>query len=84
MRRPPAPGSDGPEQRSLEDKLPGAFAENPSFSAKRKGILKDVLFWGAGGGARLHPRYFKCSAEVDFACLYVGRPDQSVRHLFSR
>ena len=34
VRRLPAPGSDGPEQRSLEDKLPGAFAENPSFSAK--------------------------------------------------
>ena len=47
MRRPPAPGSDGPEQRSLEDKLPGAFAENPSFSAKRKGIRKDVLFFWA-------------------------------------
>ena len=33
MRRPPAPGSDGPEQRRLEDKLPGAFAENPTLSA---------------------------------------------------
>ncbi len=34
MRRPPAPGSDGPEQRSLEDKQPEAFAENPTLSAK--------------------------------------------------
>ena len=34
MRRPPAPGSDGPEQRSLEDKQPEAFAENPTLSAR--------------------------------------------------
>ena len=46
MRRPPAPGSDGPEQRSLEDKQPVAFAENPSFSAKRKASER-MSFLGA-------------------------------------
>ena len=34
VRRPPAPESDGPAQRSLEDKLPGAFAENLVLCAK--------------------------------------------------
>ena len=40
MRRPPAPGSDGPEQRSLEDKQPEAFAENPTLSAKRRAPMQ--------------------------------------------
>ena len=62
MRRPPAPGSDGPEQRSLEDKQPEAFAENPTLSASsEQSPLCSGLFLSATEKQAIRPR--PCSSS---------------------
>ena len=62
MRRPPAPGSDGPEQRSLEDKQPEAFAENPTLSASsEQSPLCSGLFLSATEKQAIRP--LPCSSS---------------------